>query len=63
MNVGVFFEVMFLFFSLVGVCIFFFKKIVIIFKKNVLKILEVKVLLDNLYYVVKIVINLFFLDK
>lgn len=31
--------------------------------KNVLKILEVKVLLDNLYYVVKIVINLFFLDK
>lgn len=43
--------------------IFFFKKIVIIFKKNVLKILEVKVLLDNLYYVVKIVINLFFLDK
>lgn len=42
---------------------FFFKKIVIISKKNALKISEVKVLSDNLHHAVKIATNLFSLDK
>lgn len=62
MNAGVLFEAMFPFSSSAGVCTFFFKKIVIISKKNALKISEVKVLSDNLHHAVKIATNLF-LDK
>lgn len=63
MNAGVLFEAMFPFSSSAGVCTFFFKKIVIISKKNALKISEVKVLSDNLHHAVKIATNLFSLNK